>query len=95
VDGNKHVAVTTMAAFLRVNGYRLELDDMEAFRFLVVLYEMGTLRFKKELDSRLRQHALVFEVAEPVSLASNHLHFVVKALGEPAAVTNAESEPRP
>ena len=27
VDGNKRVAVTTMAAFLRVNGYRLEFDD--------------------------------------------------------------------
>ncbi len=58
VDGNKRVAVTTMAAFLRVNGYRLEFDDMEAFSFLVGLYEMGTLRFK-ELDTWLRQHAVL------------------------------------
>jgi len=26
VDGNKHVAVTVVVAFLRVNGYRLEFD---------------------------------------------------------------------
>jgi death-on-curing protein len=58
VDGNKRVAVTTMAAFLRVNGYRLEFDDMDAFAFLVSLYEMGTLRFK-ELDTWLRQHAVL------------------------------------
>ena len=63
VDGNKRVAVTTMAAFLRVNGYRLEFDDMEAFSFLVGLYEMGTLRFK-ELDAWLRQHAVV---ADPLN----------------------------
>jgi death-on-curing protein len=31
VDGNKRVAVTVTAAFLRVNGYRLEFDDIEAF----------------------------------------------------------------
>ena len=63
VDGNKRVAVTTMAAFLRVNGYRLAFDDMEAFSFLVGLYEMGTLRFK-ELDTWLRQHAIL---ADPLN----------------------------
>ena len=31
VDGNKRVAVTMTAAFLRVNGYRLGFDDLEAF----------------------------------------------------------------
>jgi len=41
----------------RVNRYRLEFDDLEAFSFLVGLYESGTLRFK-ELEVRLRQHAL-------------------------------------
>lgn len=58
VDGNKRVAVTTMAAFLRANGYRLEFDDIEAFSFLIGLYETGTLRFK-ELDIWLRQHAVL------------------------------------
>src|SRR6266699_7070956 len=38
VDGNKRVAVTVTAAFLRVNGYRLEFDDIEAFSFLIGLY---------------------------------------------------------
>lgn len=57
VDGNKRVAVTVTAAFLRVNGYRLEFDDVEAFSFLVGLYETGNLRFK-ELEVWLRQHAV-------------------------------------
>ena len=57
VDGNKRVAVTVTAAFLRVNGHRLEFDDMGAFAFLVVLYETGALRFA-ELEVWLRQHAV-------------------------------------
>lgn len=61
VDGNKRVAVTVTAAFLRVNGYRLEFDDMEAFAFLVDLYETGALRFK-ELEVWLRQHAVPCEL---------------------------------
>jgi death-on-curing protein len=56
VDGNKRVAVTVMAAFLKVNGCRLEFDDLEAFSFLIGLYETGTLRFD-ELDNWLRRHA--------------------------------------
>jgi death-on-curing protein len=58
VDGNKRVAVTTTAAFLRVNGYRLEFDDLAAFSFLLGLYETRTLRFS-ELDGWLRQHAVL------------------------------------
>jgi death on curing protein len=61
VDGNKRVAVTTMAAFLRVNGYRLEFDDMDAFSFLVGLYEKGTLRLT-ELDAWLRRHAVLADL---------------------------------
>jgi death-on-curing protein len=34
VGGNKRVAVTVTAAFLKVNGYRLDFDDLEAFSFL-------------------------------------------------------------
>ncbi len=41
IDGNKRVAVTVTAAFLRVNGYRLEFDDPDAFLFLTDLYETG------------------------------------------------------
>lgn len=56
VDGNKRVAVTVTAAFLKVNGYRLAFNDNAAFSFLVGLYETGSLRFK-ELEGWLRQHA--------------------------------------
>jgi death-on-curing protein len=56
VDGNKRVAVTVTAAFLRVNGYRLEFDDLDAFLFLTDLYETGRMRFEA-LDRWLRQHA--------------------------------------
>ena len=57
VDGNKRVAMTLTAAFLRVNGYRLEFHDRDAFSFLNDLYETGRMRFE-ELDRWLRQHAL-------------------------------------
>jgi death-on-curing protein len=56
VDGNKRVAFTVTAGFLRVNGYRLELEDDAAFAFLLDLYESGGFRFA-ELESWLRQHA--------------------------------------
>ena len=56
VDGNKRVAVTVTAAFLKLNGYRLEFDDLAAFSFLIGLYESGTLRFR-ELETWLRQPA--------------------------------------
>lgn len=55
VDGNKRVAVTVTAAFLKVNGYVMEFDDLEAFSFLIGLYESGQMRFV-ELDKWLRQH---------------------------------------
>jgi death-on-curing protein len=60
VDGNKRVAVTMTAAFLRVNGYRLEFDDADAFLFLLDLYETGRMRFQ-ELDHWLRQHASIVD----------------------------------
>ncbi|MBA3973951.1 MAG: type II toxin-antitoxin system death-on-curing family toxin [Candidatus Solibacter sp.] len=58
VDGNKRVAVTVTAAFLRVNGYRLVFNDVEAISFLLDLYENGRMKFE-ELDRWLRQHAAV------------------------------------
>jgi death-on-curing protein len=57
VDGNKRVAVTVTAAFLKINGYRLAFDDLEAYDFLMRLYETGTMRFQ-ELDIFLRRHAV-------------------------------------
>jgi prophage maintenance system killer protein len=44
------------AAFLKVNGYLLEFDDLEAFSFLIGLYESGTMQFV-ELEKWLRVHA--------------------------------------
>ena len=57
VDGNKRVAVTVTAAFLRINGYRLEFNDRDAYSFLMSLYETGRMRFA-ELERWLRQHAV-------------------------------------
>ena len=62
VDGNKRVAVTVTAAFLKLNGCRLEFDDLAAFSFLIGLYESGTLRFR-ELETWLRQHAARIDLA--------------------------------
>jgi prophage maintenance system killer protein len=47
-----------MAAFLQVNGYRLEFNDADAFSFLLNLYETGRIRFD-ELDRWLRRHATI------------------------------------
>jgi death-on-curing protein len=55
VDGNKRIAVTVTAAFLRVNGYALHFDDRAAYDFLIRLYEGGNL-LCSELDAWLRKH---------------------------------------
>ena len=55
VDGNKRVAITVTAAFLKVNGLRLEFGDDDAFSFLIGLYESGAMRFH-ELEAWLRSH---------------------------------------
>lgn len=57
IDGNKRVAVTVTAAFLRVNGYRLNFEDADAYAFLLGLYESGRFRFN-ELENWLRNHAI-------------------------------------
>jgi death-on-curing protein len=56
IDGNKRVAVTVTAAFLRVNGVGLSFTDENAFAFLTGLYESGRMRFT-ELETWLRTHA--------------------------------------
>ena len=55
IDGNKRVGVTVTAAFLSVNGCKLEFDDLGAYEFLINLYETGRMRFS-ELDAWLRKH---------------------------------------
>jgi death on curing protein len=56
IDGNKRAAVTVIAAFLRVNGDRLNFDDLSTYRFLISLYEAGNFRFA-EMEGWLRAHA--------------------------------------
>jgi death-on-curing protein len=58
IDGNKRTAIAVTAAFLRINGYRLEFDDIGAFHFLTYLYESNQFRFDR-LEPWLRQHAQV------------------------------------
>ncbi len=48
--------MTVTTAFLKVNGCTVEFDDLEAFSFLIGLYESNRMRFA-ELDTWLRQHA--------------------------------------
>jgi death on curing protein len=56
VDGNKRTAIAVTASFLRVNGFLLEFDDLQAYRFLIRLYETSQFRFER-LEPWLRQHA--------------------------------------
>jgi death-on-curing protein len=46
LDGNKRVAVTVTAAFLKVNGYVLAFNELEAFSFLAGFYQSFTLRLE-------------------------------------------------
>jgi death-on-curing protein len=56
VDGNKRTAIAVTAAFLRVNGFRLDFDDLDTYQFLMQLYEAGRFRFE-HLETWLRKHA--------------------------------------
>jgi len=56
VDGNKRMAIAVTAAFLRINGFRLDFDDLEAYHFLIQLYESNQFRWER-LEPWLRQHA--------------------------------------
>jgi death on curing protein len=56
IDGNKRTAVTVAAAFLRLNGYVLELEDDEAYRFIAHLYDTGDFRFGR-IEAWLRTHS--------------------------------------
>lgn len=57
IDGNKRVAVSVCGAFLQMNGYRLQFDDLQAYGFLIELYETGRMRFDS-LDAWLRSHVV-------------------------------------
>jgi len=44
------------AAFLRINGFRLQFDDLKAYAFLIGLYETNDFRFNR-LVKWLSRHA--------------------------------------
>ena len=56
IDGNKRTAIAVTAAFLRVNGYLFEFEDLNAYTFMMALYEKGQFSFEK-LEPWLREHA--------------------------------------
>lgn len=58
MDGNKRVAVTMTAAFLREDGYGLKFGDHETFVFLNRVYQTGHMRFA-ELETWLRAHTVL------------------------------------
>lgn len=49
VDGNKRVAFFATDVFLRLNGWRLEVDSKAAHAFLVGLLETGECNFERLL----------------------------------------------
>jgi prophage maintenance system killer protein len=57
VDGNKSVGLTMTAAFLEGNGYRMEFNDLDAYLFLLEIYETGRMRFEERhrFGSSLRE----------------------------------------
>ena len=56
VDGNKRTAVTATAVFLRLNRYKLQFHDAEAYEWFISHLESG--RFTKSVaEGWLRSHA--------------------------------------
>ena len=55
LDGNKRTAITAVGVFLFMNGYDLVFEDLEAYNWLIRLYETGGVR-KGAIENWLRQH---------------------------------------
>lgn len=56
VDGNMRTAVASMAAHLAINGYWLQVEELDAYRFVMDLYQSGRFRMS-ELQEWLRARA--------------------------------------
>jgi death on curing protein len=56
VDGNKRTAISAAAVFLRLNGYTLVFDDVEAYEWMMSLFEARQLT-KAAAEEWLRKHA--------------------------------------
>src|ERR1051325_10187275 len=56
LDGNKRTAMTAAAVFLAINGYKLQFNDLEAYKWLMSLYEAHAVT-KDAIDRWWRSHA--------------------------------------
>ena len=50
VDGNKRIAFFATDIFLRMNGYYIDCETEEAYKFFIENLEKNTFRFKKILN---------------------------------------------
>lgn len=55
IDGNKRVAFAAADVFLRLNGHVLDVDDGDAYDFVVGSLERGELHIER-IDAWLREH---------------------------------------
>lgn len=55
IDGNKRVAFAAADVFLRMNGHVLQVDDADAYDFIVGSLERGELDVER-IDGWLREH---------------------------------------
>ena len=46
VDGNKRTAFAVTDGFLRINGYKIDVDSIEAYNFLISLFEAKNFKFE-------------------------------------------------
>lgn len=55
LDGNKRTAITATGVFLLMNGFDLQFDDLQAYEWLMDLYEAGRVN-KATVEHWLRAH---------------------------------------
>lgn len=55
IDGNKRIAFFTTDAFLRLNGKKVVCDDLEAYEFIIGLFESNSYSFEP-LQDWLQEH---------------------------------------
>jgi death-on-curing protein len=53
IDGNKRIAFAVADVFLRLNGFVFDADPVEAYDFMIGLFERGAFRFE-QLEPWLR-----------------------------------------
>jgi death on curing protein len=55
LDGNKRTAIATAGVFLRINGFKLNFNDIEAYEWLIARYERNEVT-KKRIEKWFRDH---------------------------------------